>query len=114
MNALLADIETTGGPARPIAVCRELTKKFEDVPCGTVESLRAFYAKISARGEIVVLIGASEEAKVDKGDLEATLVHAMLNLRVKDAADAVAGAYGLPRRDIYQLALKLQAVQTEE
>ena len=114
LNALLADIETTGGPARPIAVCRELTKKFEDVQCGTVESLRAFYAKTPARGEIVVLIGASEEAKVDKGDLEATLVHAMLNLRVKDAADAVAGAYGLPRRDIYQSALKLQAVQTEE
>jgi 16S rRNA (cytidine1402-2'-O)-methyltransferase len=38
----------------------------------------------------------------------------MLSLRVKDAADAVAGAYSLPRRDIYQLALKLQAAQTKE
>ena len=91
-----------------MAVCRELTKKFEDVQSGPVESLRAFYAETPARGEIVVLIGAGDEAKVDKGDLEAALVHAMLNLRVKDAADAVAGAYGLPRRDIYQLALKLQ------
>jgi 16S rRNA (cytidine1402-2'-O)-methyltransferase len=114
LAALLADIETTGGAARPVAVCRELTKKFEDVQSGPVESLRAFYAETPARGEIVVLIGAGEEAKVDKSDLEAALVHAMLNLRVKDAADAVAGAYGLPRRDIYQLALKLQAVQTEE
>ena len=114
LAALLADIETTGGAARPVAVCRELTKKFEDVQSGPVESLRAFYAETPARGEIVVLIGAGQEAKVDKSDLEAALVHAMLNLRVKDAADAVAGAYGLPRRDIYQLALKLQAVQTEE
>ena len=62
----------------------------------------------------MVLIGAGEDAKIDKGDLEEALVHAMLNLRVKDAADAVAGAYGLPRRDIYQLALKLQALKTEE
>lgn len=114
LTALLSDIETTGGPARPVAVCRELTKKFEDVQSGPVERLRAFYAETPARGEIVVLIGAGEEAKVDKDDLEAALVHAMLNLRVKDAADAVAGAYGLPRRDIYQLALKLQAAQTKE
>ena len=62
LTALLSDIETTGGPARPVAVCRELTKKFEDVQSGPVESLRAFYAKTPARGEIVVLIGASEEA----------------------------------------------------
>ena len=110
----MSDIETTGGPARPVAVCRELTKKFEDVQSGPVERLRAFYAETPARGEIVVLIGAGEEAKVDKDDLEAALVHAMLSLRVKDAADAVAGAYGLPRRDIYQLALKLQAAQTKE
>lgn len=114
LTALLSDIETTGGPARPVAVCRELTKKFEDVQSGPVERLRAFYAETPARGEIVVLIGAGEEAKVDKDDLEAALVHAMLSLRVKDAADAVAGAYGLPRRDIYQLALKLQAAQTKE
>jgi 16S rRNA (cytidine1402-2'-O)-methyltransferase len=114
LTALLSDIETTGGPARPVAVCRELTKKFEDVQSGPVESLRAFYTETPARGEIVVLIGAGEEAKVDKDDLEAALVHAMLSLRVKDAADAVAGAYSLPRRDIYQLALKLQAAQTKE
>ena len=114
LNALLSDIETTGGPARTVAVCRELTKKFEDVQSGPVESLRAFYAKTPARGEIVVLIGAGEEAKIDKDDLEAALVHAMLSLRVKDAADAVAGAYVLPRRDIYQLALKLQAAQTKK
>ena len=114
LNALLSDIETTGGPARTVAVCRELTKKFEDVQSGPVESLRAFYAKTPARGEIVVLIGAGEEAKIDKDDLEAALVHAMLSLRVEDAADAVAGAYVLPRRDIYQLALKLQAAQTKK
>ncbi|MFQ3302953.1 MAG: 16S rRNA (cytidine1402-2'-O)-methyltransferase, partial [Planktomarina sp.] len=36
---------------------------------------------------------------------------AMLNLRVKDAADTVAGAYGLPRREIYQMALRLKGEQ---
>jgi len=114
LNALLADIEFVGGSERNVAVCRELTKKFEDVRIGPVNTLRAFYEAKPAKGEIVVLIGAGEDTKVDEIDLEAALVHAMLSLRVKDAADAVAGAYGLPRRKIYQMALRLQGVKQVE
>ena len=111
LNALLADIESLGGSARHVAVCRELTKKFEDVQIGPVSTVRAFYGEKPAKGELVVLIGAGEDAKVDEIDLEAALFHAMLNLRVKDAADTVAGAYGLPRREIYQMALRLKGEQ---
>jgi 16S rRNA (cytidine1402-2'-O)-methyltransferase len=114
LNALLADIEFVGGSERNVAVCRELTKKFEDVQIGPVNTLRAFYEAKPAKGEIVVLIDAGEDAKVDEIDLEAALVQAMLSLRVKDAADAVAGAYGLPRREIYQMALRLQGVKQVE
>ncbi len=114
LNALLADIEIVGGSERQIAVCRELTKKFEDVQIGPVNALRTFYEEKPAKGEIVVLIGAGQDAKVDENDLEAALVQAMLSLRVKDAADTVAGAYGLPRREIYQMALRLQSVKQIE
>jgi 16S rRNA (cytidine1402-2'-O)-methyltransferase len=114
LNALLADIEFVGGSERNVAVCRELTKKFEDVQIGPVNTLRAFYEAKPAKGEIVVLIDAGEDAKVDEIDLEAALVQAMLSLRVKDAADVVAGAYGLPRREIYQMALRLQGVKQVE
>ena len=114
LNALLADIEFVGGSERNVAVCRELTKKFEDVQIGPVNTLRAFYKAKPAKGEIVVLIDAGEDAKVDEIDLEAALVQAMLSLRVKDAADVVAGAYGLPRREIYQMALRLQGVKQVE
>ena len=114
LNALLEDIEFVGGSERNVAVCRELTKKFEDVQIGPVNTLRAFYEAKPAKGEIVVLIDASKDAKVDEIDLEAALVQAMLSLRVKDAADVVAGAYGLPRREIYQMALRLQGVKQVE
>ena len=114
LNALLEDIEFVGGSERNVAVCRELTKKFEDVQIGPVSTLRAFYEAKPAKGEIVVLIDAGEDAKVDEIDLEAALVQAMLSLRVKDAADVVAGAYGLPRREIYQIALRLQGVKQVE
>ena len=114
LNALLEDIEFVGGSERNVAVCRELTTKFEDVQIGPVNTLRAFYEAKPAKGEIVVLIDAGEDAKVDEIDLEAALVQAMLSLRVKDAADVVAGAYGLPRREIYQMALRLQGVKQVE
>ena len=90
----------------------ELTKKFEDVQIGPVSTCaRILRSRSPLKGELVVLIGAGEDAKVDEIDLEAALVHAMLSLRVKDAADAVAGAYGLPRREIYQMALRLKGEQ---
>ena len=111
LNALLADIESIGGSVRKVAVCRELTKKFEDVQIGSVSNLRAFYDAKPAKGEIVVLIAAGEDTKVGESDLKAALLSAMSTLRVKDAADTVAGAYGLPRREIYQMALQLQGAQ---
>lgn len=114
LNALLTDIEIVGGSERHVAVCRELTKRFEDVQIGPVNTLRAFYEAKPAKGEIVVLIGTGEDNKVDEIDLEAALVQAMLSFRVKDAADTVAGAYGLPRREIYQMALRLQGVNQLE
>ena len=111
LNALLADIEVVGSAVRQVAVCRELTKKFENVQIGPVSTLRAFYDVKPAKGEVVVLIAAGEDTKIAEVDLEAALLHAMSTLRVKDAADAVAGAYALPRRDIYQMALRLQGAQ---
>jgi 16S rRNA (cytidine1402-2'-O)-methyltransferase len=45
LTALLSDIETTGGPARPVAVCRELTKKFEDVKAGQLRASAHFTPK---------------------------------------------------------------------
>ena len=55
-----------------------------------------------------VLQRVTRKVKIHEFDLEAEVQSAMQTLRVRDAADAVAGAYGLPRRDIYQIALKIQ------
>jgi 16S rRNA (cytidine1402-2'-O)-methyltransferase len=42
---------------RPAAVCRELTKKFEETRTGTLEELAQFYAAHPPRGEITVVVG---------------------------------------------------------
>lgn len=99
------------GGSRPAAVCRELTKKFEEIARGTLEELAATWQEKAAKGEIVIVIGRGDAAAATTEDVEAAVVKALETLSVKDTADSVAGALGMPRRDVYQLALKLSKEQ---
>lgn len=96
------------GPEREIAVCRELTKKFEDVRRGTIAEVRDSFCDQTARGEFVVVVGRGGAVTVEDNDVEAALREAMKTMRVKDAATAVAGALGLQRRQVYQIALAME------
>lgn len=101
----LADcVEVLGGD-RQAAVCRELTKRFEEVSRGSLEELRDSFAARDVKGEIVLLIDRSHGVVAGQDTIEAALDRAMEELSVKDAAAAVAEAFGIPRREIYQLAL---------
>ncbi len=95
------------GADRVAVVCRELTKKFEEVSRGTLGSLAADFDGRAVKGEIVVLIGRVGAETVAEVDVETALRDAMRTMRIKDAATAVAGAMGLPRRQVYQTALGL-------
>jgi len=99
------------GGNRPAAICRELTKKIEEVRRGTLETLVADLDDLKHKGEFVVLVGRAEEETVSEADVTTALEEALLTMRVKDAATAVAGAMGLPRRQVYQVALSLSKKQ---
>ncbi|MCS0502495.1 16S rRNA (cytidine(1402)-2'-O)-methyltransferase [Ancylobacter mangrovi] len=104
----LADL-AAGLGARPAAVCRELTKAFEEVRRGPLDALAAHYAEAGPpKGEIVLVIGAPVAAAADEEDVDAALRRALASLSVKDAAAAVAAAMGVPRRAVYARALALQ------
>ncbi|EAR51434.1 hypothetical protein OG2516_16976 [Oceanicola granulosus HTCC2516] len=105
--ALLADLVETLGAERHGAICRELTKKFEEVAEGPLGELVARLGEMVVKGEFVVLVAPPGAAAVSEDDVDAALAQAMETMRVKDAANAVAGALGLPRRDVYQRALGL-------
>lgn len=100
----LADMATAFG-ARPAAVARELTKRFEEVRRDTLNELAAHYAGHEARGEITVVVGPAPVEAVD--DLDGQLRRAMEGHSLKDAAALVAAATGLPRRVVYARALGL-------
>jgi len=106
--ALLEDMNAVFGDDRQIVVCRELTKKFEEVVRGRLSDVRNALQGSVIKGEIVVLVGCEVEGAVAEADIKEALAKALETMRIKDAATTVAGAFGLPRKDVYQMALGLK------
>jgi 16S rRNA (cytidine1402-2'-O)-methyltransferase len=94
------------GPARRAAVCRELTKTYEEVRRGGLGEL-AVWAAEGVRGEITVVVaGAQPAAPAEVADLVvAVLARVEGGSRLKDATAEVATAHGVGRRDLYQAVL---------
>jgi 16S rRNA (cytidine1402-2'-O)-methyltransferase len=103
----LADLHAVLGP-RPAAVCREMTKLYEEARRGTLAELAAVYAaEGSPKGEIVIVVGGASDVVASAADLDSALRKALATMTVRDAADVVAEAFQEPRRRIYQRALEL-------
>jgi 16S rRNA (cytidine1402-2'-O)-methyltransferase len=107
LAAALADMAERLGPDRAAAVCRELTKRYEEVRRGSLGEL-ARWAADGVRGEITVVVGGDTGARRAGGPAEwaaqvAELMAAGLSRR--DAAAAVAAEAGVSRRDVYAASL---------
>jgi 16S rRNA (cytidine1402-2'-O)-methyltransferase len=108
LNEMLTSLRDILGGDRRAVVCRELTKKFEETCRGTLNTLADDFADRRVKGEIVVLVERGTAGPVAETDVQSALAEAMKTMRVKDAATMVAGAMGLPRRQVYQMALGLE------
>jgi 16S rRNA (cytidine1402-2'-O)-methyltransferase len=100
----LADMRDLFG-TRHAAVARELTKHFEEVRRGGLGELAVHYAANAARGEITILLGPPEDN--DAEDLDGSLLAALRDHSVREAAALVTAATGLPRKVVYARALAL-------
>lgn len=107
--AMLMDAADVLGGTRQAVVARELTKKFEEVMRGSLSELAGVCAERTLKGEIVVLIGRGDSSAVSDAKVEEILIKALQTLSVRDAADQVSAELGMKRRQVYQLALKLEA-----
>jgi 16S rRNA (cytidine1402-2'-O)-methyltransferase len=103
----IQDMADVLGPDREAALCRELTKKFEEIRRMPLAELADSCRVSPPRGEIVVLIDRGRSEKISEVDLDRMLSDALESMSVKDAADAVATATGFKRRQVYQRALAL-------
>jgi 16S rRNA (cytidine1402-2'-O)-methyltransferase len=100
----LADLRNSCGDDRPVAVCRELTKLYEEVHRGTLGSI----AVGEPRGEYVIVLGGF----VDDGQPldDDTIRNALSNelsggATKKDAVETVSAALRIPKRRVYGIAI---------
>ena len=94
---LLTEAVSVLGADRRAAVCRELTKSYEEVLRGTLAELAAWASEEPVRGEItVVLAGAApSEAPPSSRLIPAVRERMADGERLKDAVNAVAAAAGV-------------------
>ena len=90
-------------PARPVAVCRELTKLHEEVVRGGAAELAARYAEAEPRGEVVLVIGAPPAVEADLGAaLDALERLVAAGARARPAAQVVADLTGAQANALYR------------
>lgn len=104
---LLAAMVEAFGPDRPAAVCRELTKTYEEVLRDSLAHLVEWAASTEVRGEIVVVVAGDERTQLaSTADLVAeVLARADAGERLKEAVADVATTAGVAKRDLYAAAL---------
>ncbi|MFN5997965.1 MAG: 16S rRNA (cytidine(1402)-2'-O)-methyltransferase [Paracoccaceae bacterium] len=105
---LLADMVATLGGARQAVVCRELTKRFEEVLRGTLEDLTTTVIAREIKGEIVVLVDRAPPVEATEDSIDAALDEALQTMSVKDAATFVSQTLGVSRKIAYKIALDRQ------
>lgn len=107
--AALRDAAEVMGGERPGALCRELTKKFEEVLTGTLDELAEAATERTLKGEMVLLIGKGDSGNISETDVEQAVKLALEDMSVRDAAASVSRDLGRPKREVYQLAMRLAA-----
>lgn len=108
IHRMLGELCEVLGDDREVAICRELTKRFEEVLRGTCGKVRDLLQDRVMKGEIVVVIGRAVAKAPSAIDVEAALITALETMPLKAASTHVADALGMSKRDVYQLGLRLK------
>ncbi len=96
-------------PGRSASVCRELTKRFEEIVVADLAALADRYGSEKVKGEIVIVVGLPlEKPALDTEEIDALLHEQLQNLSVKDAVHLVASTTGVARKSVYDRALVLK------
>jgi 16S rRNA (cytidine1402-2'-O)-methyltransferase len=107
LHDVLGDMSELLGPDRPAAVCRELTKTYEEVRRGSLIELAEWSAS-GVRGEVTVVVGGAPVGRPAMTDEE--LREAVQRLMAtgqtrRDAVEEVAESTRTPRRRVYNASL---------
>ena len=111
----LVELEEVLGD-RQIAIARELTKLHEEIFRGTISEARAYYTDNRPRGEFTLIISGHlpQEERWSVERLNTALVAASAQeLPLSQIASRLAAESGWPRREVYQMLIKLRSNNDE-
>lgn len=114
LAACLEDMKDVLGD-RTGAIARELTKHYEETRRGDISTLIESIKSDPPRGEIVVLIGASEAGELwSEADVDSGLKDAIPEMGLKRASNHIAELSAWSKRDVYKRALEIKRVLGDE
>jgi 16S rRNA (cytidine1402-2'-O)-methyltransferase len=93
-------------PDRPVAICRELTKRFEEVVRGSARDVAERFSG-GARGEITIVLAPAEVGSAAEDDVAVAAVEELVEggFSRRDAADLIARLTRVPRNRLYRRVL---------
>ena len=91
-------------PDRPVAVCRELTKRFEEVVIGTASELPARFAQ-APKGEITLVLGPAAGSPENETAFEVVAELVAAGIARRRAAELVSRLTGVSRNELYRRTL---------
>lgn len=98
-------------PGRDLVIARELTKRFEEIVRAKTDDTPH---PTEWKGEFVVMIGPPAQKEADWELIEGALEDAMRHASTKDAVEQITGTFGVQKKQVYNLALKLQKAKADE
>jgi 16S rRNA (cytidine1402-2'-O)-methyltransferase len=106
----LADLAEAFGPVRPAAVCRELTKRYEEILRGPLGELAAWAAADQVRGEITLVVGGATRSLTRAASEEELAAEVFADESTgtdrKTAIASVARRHDRPKREVYDAVLR--------
>lgn len=100
----LDDLIRVGCGDREGALCRELTKRFEEIRRGTLSALR-FGLGEQQRGEFVIIVGGGVERQLSDADVRALALRLREGgLAARDIVERLTQEFGVPRNVAYRVA----------
>ena len=109
LSETLGDMASVYGPERQAAICRELTKTFEECVRGPLGELSARYPEdANVRGEIVLVVAPPAEEKTASQDIDSLLVSLAAEMPAAKAAAEASRLTGEPKGELYKRLLALK------
>jgi len=109
LSATLTDLAKTFGEERPVSLCRELSKLHEEIRRTTLGEAVAWYEQQQPKGEFVLVVRGAEPVQEEEVTLEDGVARVERlreeGLSLRDAVKQAAKELGLPRNQLYDLAV---------